>query len=182
MADTNTKRANGVLAPTEAFPFPTLPVSLPRLLDVTQAMIAHGTSYKLGAKAASLTMAPGNIGKIDCSGYVRYALFQASGLRLTDGSVNQHDWIKEQGFKRSTVEAGKLNDGALRIAFLTPTAGGGVGHVMLIHSARTLESHGGVGVSRRAWNPDQYSFMGKCSVYVLTPPTSEKSSGKTDGK
>lgn len=171
MADSTTKRAGGVLAPSEAFPFPTLPVSLPRLLEVTQTMISHGTSYKLGAKAASLTMAPGNIGRIDCSGYVRYALFQASGLRLPDGSVVQHDWIKEQGFKKSSVDAGKLADGALRIAFLSPAAGGGVGHVMLIFGARTLESHGGVGVSRRAWNPDQYPFMGRCSVYVLTPPT-----------
>jgi cell wall-associated NlpC family hydrolase len=158
----------GVVPASAAFGWPTLPVNVPMLVATVAQMVAEQVQYHLGAKAPRLSCQPSEIDAIDCSGLVRYALYRASGVTLPDGSVNQHDWCDAQGFKHSNVDAGKITDGALRIAFLSPAAGGGVGHVSLIHMGRTLESHGGMGPDRRPWTG--LGWQGKCSVYVLTPP------------
>lgn len=161
-------------AKTMAFPFVTLAVSSALLLTVTQRLIDRGVGYEMGAKAPSLSADTSAIAKLDCSGFAEYALWKAAepGTTATDiqeGSVVEHDWIAAQGFKPSTVAAAALDDGVLRIAFLAPQ-GGEPGHVMLVLGGKTLESHGGKGVDRRVWDPEQHPFMARCAVYVLTPP------------
>ena len=104
----------------------------------------------------------------DCSGYVRWLLSRSTnqGLILPEGSVVQHEFIREMGFKKSTTSAAMLDDGILRIAFLEPSdSRNGIGHVTLIHKGKTIESHRGAGPSRRVWNRTSYQPL--CIVYVL---------------
>lgn len=160
--------------PSSAFPYPTLAVDLSDLVTLTLQMQHQPVTYALGAKAPSLSAPRTAIRQIDCSGFVRYALYHATSAAghpyvLADGSVCQHDEIAARGFKHSSVDAGRLADGALRIAFLSPGDGGGVGHVVLILGGRTLESHGGLGVDRRPWTGE--GWQGRCAVYCLTAPT-----------
>lgn len=125
-------------------------------------------SYGLGSKAPSLTALPGkDFLRIDCSGFVRWAVYQASynKLKMPDGSVVQHDWVRKQGYKVSDIASGKLKDGRVRIAFMSPADGGGVGHVALILNGWTLESHGGGGPNRREWTGAGWQSTAK--VYVL---------------
>lgn len=133
----------------------------------------HGVGYSLGAKAQPLALQAASLMALDCSGFVRWAIYHASlmlpdtdiayAFKLPDGSVQQHEWCDAQKLERSPVGEGSLSDGVLRIAFLTPQDGGGIGHVMLIQDGFTLESHGGVGPDRRKWL--SVPFMAKCQVY-----------------
>lgn len=132
----------------------------------------HGVTYSLGAKANPLSQQAGSIAALDCSGFVRWALYHASLLWKTgmplvipDGSVQQHDWCDAQRMESCPIAEGKQSDGILRIAFLSPKDGGGVGHVMLIQDGFTLESHGHKGPDRRRWLSQ--TFMSKCTVYKL---------------
>lgn len=156
--------------PTSAYPFVSLTIDIPLLLEIEKHLHEQACEYGLGAKAPSLTCDTSEIHSVDCSGFVRYALARAAHVDISDGSVQQHEWIESHGFKRSTVADGKDMDGAVRIAFLTPADGGGVGHVVLIYSGLTLESHGSVGPDRRQWNTNLYPWMSRCQVYVLSPP------------
>jgi len=147
------------------------------IVAFTLALKANGVKYGLGSKAKSLNAKPSeyrdqNGGKaIDCSGFVRYLLHFVFALDIPDGSVNQRDWIKANGFKKCAPSDVGNKDGAVRIAFLPPIPGvRKVGHVMLVVNGETCESHGGKGPNMRAWNPDKYHFMHDCVTYVLCPP------------
>jgi len=129
--------------------------------------INAGIKYKLGAKVSPLSSAIARISEVDCSGFVRWAIFQVCGTIIPDGSVNQHQWADIQGLKKSTVNDAKNKDNFLRIAFLRPQ-GDEPGHVMLIANGLTCESHGGKGIDRRPWG--SCSWMGNCEVYVLALP------------
>lgn len=127
-------------------------------------------TYGLGKKIPSDTALPGSgFTKVDCSGFVRAAIRRSTNPKFTafpDGSVVQHDWVKAQGFKRGTIADGKLADSKIRIAFLAPQdAASGIGHVVLIRNARTVESHGGVGPNTRAF--DGAGWQAKAKVYLL---------------
>jgi hypothetical protein len=165
-----------ILPPSSGFPYPSLALDAIRLVACVARCRAAAVGYGLGAKAAAGDSEPGARGflRIDCSGFVGWTLCQATAGRFPDllgrGSVEQHDWIAAHGFKTSSVPAGPLHDGAVRIAFLSPAAGGGIGHVMLLLDGQTIESHGGVGPDRRAWDVAQHPFMAHCALYVLTPP------------
>lgn len=127
-----------------------------------------GVSYGLGSKAPSALLhdpkAPlAGFDTIDCSGYVRLALYRASGggLLLPDGSQNQRAWaeanLRQVAYKDA---AAYMTDTRLFIAFIKPFANncGNVGHVFLLLSpdgdgkAETFESHGGAGIDSRDWN------------------------------
>lgn len=119
---------------------------------------------------APLSLEPGQFHAVDCSGYTRWLIWHASSGRVTfvDGSAQQHEQAEHAGFKRSSVEAGKMRDGALRIAFLSPEDGGGVGHVALLLNGSTIESHGHHGPDSREWTGE--GWQAKTAVYVLTAP------------
>ena len=56
----------------------------------------------------------------------------------------------------------------MRIAFLAPQdAPSRIGHVVLVHNGKTLESHGGVGPNARPWTGT--GWQAKASVYLLDP-------------
>lgn len=135
----------------------------------TKLMDGH-IKYGFGSKAA-LTVAPESIKAIDCSGFVRYLLFHASSerIKMPDGSWIQNDWCKKQKFAEVDYEDASCQDNLLRIAFLPP-AKGHAGHVWLIHGGKTMESHGGVGPSRRSWNtPVLYKGVTDCYELAIVP-------------
>ena len=143
------------------------------ILETLTDHMAGRVRYHMGAKAPSLDCDSADIHQIDCSGFVRYAVAKSTDQRviMPDGSVAQHEWCDEQGLKVSDFESGKLQDGAVRLAFLPPTSSLGPGerHVMLLHMGHTLESHGRTdGVSRREWGSEPW--MQECAVYVCDPP------------
>lgn len=154
---------------TSEYPFVSADVDTAKLLERTKKLIARDVDYGFGSKAVDLTAPPENFRgtkglSVDCSGFVRYALWP--WLQIPDGSVNQRDWFKKQGFKPSKQFSEK--DGRLRIAFLSPgQTPSGIGHVMLVLNGMTLESHGGKGVDMRAWGSK--AFMSKCTGFVIDP-------------
>lgn len=168
---------NNVTAPTEAFPYPSLAIKAAKIVALTDSLITAGLRYRLGAKIDPLDLqAPelvaNHIGEVDCSGFVRWVIYHATGqpanFDFPDGSVQQHEWIEAKGFKLSTYEDAHNDDGIVRIAFLTPEDGGGVGHVLLIVNGQTCESHGSHGPDHRVWGSE--GWMQKMAVYVLSAP------------
>jgi hypothetical protein len=128
-------------------------------------------TYGLGKKFPNDTGAPGSqdFTKIDCSGFVKAAIRRSTNPKFTafpDGSGVQNDWVKAKGFPRGTVADGKLDDGKIRIAFLTQQdSPSGIGHVVLIRGGKTAESHGGTGPNSRAF--DGTGWQAKAKVYLL---------------
>jgi hypothetical protein len=127
-------------------------------------------TYGLGAKVPFHGAVPGvDFTKVDCSGFVREAIWRATNphFPFPDGSVVQHDWVRNKGFQQVTVADGGLNDNHVRIAFLRPQdVPSRIGHVVLLSGGQTLESHGGVGPDSRPWTGQ--GWQAKTSVYVLT--------------
>lgn len=155
----------GLTAPTAQFPFPTLRLDVKAMTDWLRECRDRGVKYGLGAKVPK--HGSKDFTKVDCSGAVREMVWLGSGgtADIGDGSYNQHDVIKAAGLKVSSVGSAMLHDNIVRIAFLSPQDGGGVGHVVLVHNGMTLESHGGIGPDRRQWTGA--GWQGKCDVYVL---------------
>lgn len=143
-----------------------LPIQPWKALALTKSLQDAGVSYQLGAKANPLSAQAGEFDAIDCSGFVRWLIFHATGQEIPDGSVHQHDWAIQHGCKQSTFADAHSDDDLIRIAFLVP-AGGKPGHVVLILNGYTMESHGGAGPDRRAWG--SCSWMSRMAVYVLSP-------------
>lgn len=127
-------------------------------------------TYGLGKKIKPGQVPGRDFAEVDCSGFVREAIRRSTNLgnAFPDGSVVQHDWIKARGFDRIDRASGATRDGAVRIAFLEPKdSPKKIGHVVLVHDGKTLESHGGVGPDERAWNGQ--AWQSKAFVYLLKP-------------
>lgn len=154
---------------TPTYPWRSADVDTHRLQVITSVLSHRGIQYGFGSKAVKLHTAPEMVkftkkNSVDCSGFVRYAL--APWIEIPDGSVNQRDWFRKNGFK-PTKQFGDV-DGILRVAFLAPgQTPSGIGHVMLTLNGVTMESHGGRGVDMRPWGSK--SFMSKCSGFVIDP-------------
>jgi hypothetical protein len=139
-----------------------LAIDTDALVKLAEDMHEAGVTYGLGAKA-QLGCDYSTIKKIDCSGFVRYAIHYTTGSRIVmpDGSWNQDDWCKNQGFRVVPYAsyAGRP-DGVLRIGFMHTKP---VGHVWFVLDRQTIESHGGVGPDRREWNTRiLYQSVSKC--------------------
>jgi len=128
-------------------------------------------TYGLGAKVPFHGAIPGkNFRAVDCSGFIRELIWRSTTPHqgFPDGSVVQHDFVRDHGFEQTTREAALRQDGVVRIAFLRPQdSPQRIGHVVLIHNVRTLESHGGVGPDSRAWT--NTGWQAKAFVYVVKP-------------
>jgi hypothetical protein len=124
--------------------------------------------YRLGAKIPPNGVPGRDFTAVDCSGFIREEIRRSTNLgnHFPDGSVIQHEWVRRRGFATDTVSSGTRTDGAVRIAFLPPTALHKIGHVALIHNGATLESHGGVGPDSRPWNGS--GWQADTAVFVLT--------------
>lgn len=149
--------------------FATIIVTIALLLSALSACQFRGVSYGLGSKPPEPFSVKPNFRLIDCSGFVRWALWVATRgqLLLPDGSYVQHDWFTKQGFKLTDYANAALQDGHLRIAFHAPNGrgGDGTGHVWLIYAGETLESYGGHGPGRREWDHDWFtSHVDACYV------------------
>lgn len=162
----------GYLLPgSKGFPWPTLKLDIALLLTLIERTEREGNQYRLGGKAPTLDADSSLIARIgiDCSGFVRWLIFRTcGGLVIPDGSSNQKDWAESAGFKVSSIEAGKLKDGAVRLAYMRPQSAGGVGHIALIHMGRTIESSGKRGPGRRGWTGE--GWQSRCRLWVLTAP------------
>jgi hypothetical protein len=125
--------------------------------------------YGLGAKVSPHGAKPGtDFKRVDCSGFVRESIWRATTphFNFPDGSVVQHDWIRDKGFERSTRADAFLKDGKVRIVFLRPQdTPSHIGHVALVHNAKTLESHGSFGPNSRGWI--NMGWQAKAFVYIL---------------
>jgi hypothetical protein len=164
--------AAAAAAPPAAAAAPaTMAIDIARAQEFLHACMTSNprVKYGLGAKVPFHGAVPGrDFKRVDCSGFVREAIWRATDphVNFPDGSVVQHDWVKNKGFQRVTVADGGLSDSHVRIAFLRPQdTSSHIGHVLLLSNGRTLESHGGVGPDSRVWT--DLSFRTKMFVYLL---------------
>lgn len=150
--------------PFPAYKFPAL----------VKACRAAGVPYKFGGKWTPL-QAPLPVSGIDCSGFVRGAVYHASKavpghpgypLLLPEGSWAQHQWAKAN-LRPCPYTDGLKTDGVIRLAYLSAKFANGrmvqPAHIMLIQNGWTIESHGSKGPNRRQWL--SRGFMRLCRVY-----------------
>ena len=149
---------------------PELPVDINTALEFLNSCMHSSprVKYGFGKKVSPHGAIPGTgFTRVDCSGFVREAIWRAAAhFNFPDGSVVQHDYIRDKGYERGTRADALLTDGKVRIVFLRPQdSPSGVGHVALLHNAKTLESHGSHGPNSRAWTNE--GWQAKAFVYVL---------------
>jgi len=130
-------------------------VNYPTFMELVDALMKDGhIKYKLGAKPA-LKTTPEAITKSDCSGFVRYLMYNATDgaaeIGTGGGTWWQNKWCEDQMLEEVDYSTAANNDGILRIAFIHGSKKK-VGHVWLILGGQTIESHGGVGADRRSWD------------------------------
>jgi hypothetical protein len=156
-----------ITPPSTSFAFPTLPLQGDKVQTLTQSLIDAHVKYGLGAKAHPLSLNAGQFHKIDCSGFVRWCFYHGTGFTVPDGPAVQHEWFDQHGFKHSSFDAGSLEDGILRIAFLSPHDSiEKIGHVLFILDKVCYESHGSTGPdNKRVWASKPWMKM--MSVYVV---------------
>ena len=150
---------------------PTLDIDIDAASDFLRSCMTSTprVTYGLGAKVRPHGALPGSgFQKVDCSGFVREAIWRSTDphFNFPDGSVVQHDWIKDKGYERSSRTDALLEDGKIRIVFLRPQdSPRRIGHVALVHNAKTLESHGSRGPNIRDWT--NTGWQAKAFVYIL---------------
>ena len=152
------------------------PVSISVAKFVFRALYGR-CKYGLGSKAdystflVNVALALRNLAKIlkiDCSGFVRLAIFIATNgaVRIPDGSINQNDYFEklardpDSGVRRvKYADAARyMTRNRLFIAFIRAghNGCGRTGHVWLLVDSEgkpeTLESHSGRGVNSRDWD------------------------------
>ncbi|MFL5386777.1 MAG: hypothetical protein ACJ8GN_30155 [Longimicrobiaceae bacterium] len=151
---------------------PTLALDPAALEQLVEACRAAGVGYGVGKKVPEHGALPGvDFGEVDASGFVREAVWRATEPHqpFPDGAVVQREYVEAKGFRVGMHADGLLRDGGVRIAFLRPEdAPGGIGHVALVHDAKTYESHDGAGPDSRPWTDT--GWQAKTLVFVLTPP------------
>lgn len=162
------------------------PINLSKLRSDFAQLERLGIPYGYGAKAEGsknpntgekynsrsnghLSTDPSTLDHLDCSGFIRYILYRASGgaLVLPDGSQNQRGWCEGQANGGEMHSVARYQDAntymtpnRLFIAFIKPHTNGcgPIGHVWLLSQlddqapADTLESYGSHGVGSRPWN------------------------------
>ena len=165
---------DGRAARAREFGAPSLPaIDITKADAFLQACISSSprVTYGLGAKLPHHGAVPGSdFQKVDCSGFVRELIWLSTTpqLNFPDGSVVQHEWVQAHQLPTGTPAAAMANDDVVRIAFLRPQdSPKGIGHVVLVHNGRTLESHGGVGPDSRPWTGE--GWQAKAQVYGMSP-------------
>lgn len=134
--------------------YPTVAVDLPYLLRLMALCVASGVRYLMGGKARDLDVVPLDVSRIDCSGFARWLLYHATrgSLLLPDGSCIEDHALALDSFKRSDPSNCALRDGHIRVCIHLADDKDGTGHIWIVLNGVTYESHGGCGVSSRAWN------------------------------
>ena len=148
-------------------------VNASTLISVSNQLQRRGVKYVYGGKIDNRDVNPRSTGKLstppdtidglDCSGYMRYVLYQAANWVIPDGSQNQLEYFQDGDFEQlaayddTNADVGRDH---LSIGFIKPWVNGcgAIGHVWLVYkpgdgkAAETFECHGGVGVDSRMWN------------------------------
>lgn len=172
---TNLGAPAAIEAPADAMAMaasvPSVNFDVARALGFLKACMTSSprVTYGLGKKVPFHGAKPGkDFTQVDCSGFVREAIRLATTPKVNfpDGSVVQHDWIRDHGFTKSTIAAAGQHDDFVRIAFLRPQdSPSKIGHVALVWRGKTMESHGGTGPNGRDWTGQ--GWQAKAFVYVL---------------
>lgn len=185
------KRCNPGVTPSRPSAAPSLsPMKSVSLLNLWSFFVSLGrVFYGLGSKAPEKpffqnpTAKLDTLTKIDCSGFVRLAIYRATGgaWKIPDGSQNQRAYFEQLAKEGKVREvnywdaAHYINPHRLFICFIKPFENGcgSVGHVWLLVQKDgrpvTLESHGGYGVHSRPWDTEVLQHQ-VYSVYEV--PTS----------
>lgn len=117
----------------------------------------YGDKPELGSDSSTFSTS-------DCSGYSRWLVYLSTGMTISDGSDNQHNWCSDnlQSVPLSEARADQTN--RVFMCFITPSDGdNGVGHVYFLMNGYTVECCGGeqyspiygkdvTGVMSRPWN------------------------------
>jgi len=141
-------------------------VNLPLLETIFSRLERGNVQYGYGRKAPALDCDTSVIvaqGKIDCSGFTRYALAKATAqaLIVPDGSQAQREWAEQElGAPHDYRMLNQADPSRLFMCFIKPFEHGcgEVGHVWLTNRLEghdiptTMESHGGGGCVSRPWN------------------------------
>ena len=150
MSNQFTKAASGPLTG-----FNTVSVDIPYMTQMNADCEAIPITYKMGAKAPDVKAVPIGCRAIDCSGYARWLLYHAThgSLLLPDGSYIEDAALALDKFKSTDPANCALHDGHVRVCVHLADDKDGTGHIWIVPGdGLTMESHGGVGVSRRPWN------------------------------
>ncbi len=123
------------------------------LLDISGKLMDGHVRYTWGGKPG-FNKKPEEIVGADCSGFVRYVVYQATSKKvsLSEGSWGQHEWCKTSKLETVAYSTARESDGWLRLAFINPEGKDKPGHVWMILDGKTLESYGGHGPGRRSWD------------------------------
>ena len=136
------------------------------LLNRSQQLIDSGVKYDLGSKAKPVTCEPGDIRKIDCSGFVQYMMYHTCNAKLRGGSYYQNKWFEENRFQSVDYAShASKKDNILRLGYFKKGKGMVAGHIWFVLNGMTIESFGGKGPGRRPWNePKLLKNVQKCYV------------------
>ncbi len=129
----------------------TIVLSPTAVLGFCQEMMDGHCKYGFGKKASPLSTSPSKVTEIDCSGFVRYLLYQVTngGVVIPDGSWAQDEWFRKHRFPQVEYATAAKLDGVLRLGYFS----GSPGHIWFIQNGKTIESHGkSRGPNRRSWN------------------------------
>src|SRR5438874_13190273 len=114
-------------------------VNYSTFMGLVSALLKDGhIHYAMGSKP-SLMAKPDKIKSCDCSGFVRYLLYNASDGAITIGNGGgtwfENKWCQDENLEEVGYSTAANNDGYLRIAFIH---GGGtkIGHVWLIYAGK----------------------------------------------
>ena len=134
--------------------FDTITVDIPYLKALMAQCVAAGVRYLMGGKARDVKAVPLDTHEIDCSGFMRWLLYHAThgALLLPDGSFMEGQALALDGFKPSDPANCANTDNRVRVCIHVADDKDRTGHIWLCLNGVTYESHGGVGVSSRAWN------------------------------
>ncbi len=93
------------------------PVDVTVLISLFNQLQRRGVKYVYGGKVDNksvnprsngrLSTPPDTIDGLDCSGFIRYALYQAATWVVPDGSENQLLWFQEGGFSKLGSDVNK---------------------------------------------------------------------------
>ena len=153
--------------------FAYLSINISMMIVYIKAAIDKDVKYGFGSKDPNPGQWPIDYSEIDCSGFVRAILAyatcgQSTHAGMPDGSLYEDGWFGSQGFKRTSYYMCSNNDEHVRVGIHRPGGRGGdsTGHIWLVYHGLTLESCGGYGPHRQAWD-NEWMLEHVDDCYVL---------------